>query len=34
MDPAEQEKFQDLVCKVLKLLMDDENIKDHMKLCK
>ena len=34
MNPNDQEKFQDIVCRALKILFDDDNIKDHMKLCK
>jgi hypothetical protein len=34
MDPKEKEKFKDISCKALKVILNDENIKDHMKLCK
>ena len=34
MDPKDQERFQDVVCRILKITFDDENIKDHLKLCK
>ena len=34
MDPSEQDKFRDVICKILKAILNDENIKDHLKLCK
>ena len=34
MDPLEQDKFRDVICRILKALHNDENIKDHRKLCK
>jgi hypothetical protein len=34
MDPKEQERFREVVCKVIKNVLNDENIKDHLKLCK
>lgn len=34
MDPKDKDKFKDIACKILKLILNDENIKDHLKLCK
>jgi hypothetical protein len=34
MDPKDSHKFRDIVCKMIKNLLNDENIKDHLKLCK
>lgn len=34
MDPKEQNQFRDVTCQVIKHLMQDDLIKDHMKLCK
>lgn len=34
MDPKDKQKFKDVVCKILKAILNDENIKDHLKLCK
>jgi hypothetical protein len=33
-DPKDKDKFRDVVCQMLKALLNDENIKDHLKLCK
>lgn len=34
MDPKEKDKFRDVLCRALKEIANDENIKDHLKLCK
>ncbi len=36
MDPKDKEKFKfkDIACRALKQILNDENIKDHLKLCK
>jgi hypothetical protein len=34
LDPKDKDKFRDIVCRVLKTLLNDENIRDHLKLCK
>lgn len=34
MDPKEKDRFRDILCKALKEITNDENIKDHLKLCK
>ena len=34
MDPTDRDKFRDVICKILKSMLNDDNIKDHMKLCK
>lgn len=34
MDPKDKAKFKDIVCRTLKLILNDENIHDHLKLCK
>ncbi len=34
MDPKNKDKFKDVICKIQKQILNDENIKDHLKLCK
>ena len=34
MDPKDKEKFRDVLCRALKIILNDDNIKDHLKLCK
>lgn len=34
MDPKDKDKFKDIACKVIRLILNDDNIKDHLKLCK
>lgn len=34
MDPKDKNKFKEIVCQILKIVLNDELIKDHLKLCK
>ena len=34
MDPNDRDKFRDICCRILKALHNDDNIKDHLKLCR
>lgn len=34
MDPSDKDKFKDVACRILKHIFNDENLRDHLKLCK